>query len=163
MGRRELSAKIMTAQFPVHSPCSRILEAAHGPVSSSRPCSSLILLYWERDCVWLKLKPWVDGPVWGEWNKEIEWSSFPKSLILGILGAVLVDISVKRAPSRGWAGNRRLTANPGHSSVLCLYPQLWPQSQAKQELNKCLLSPWESTGIGLHAARKSAKHGSRGK
>ena len=135
-----MSAKIMTVQFPVHSPCSRILEAAHGPVSSSRSCSSLILLYWERDCVWLKLKPWVDGPVWAEWNKEIEWGSFPKSLILGILGAVLADISVKRAPSRGWAGNRRLTAN--EATVLCFVciPSFDPRArQSRSSVNVCCL------------------------
>lgn len=73
--------------------------------------------------------------------KEIEWGSFPKSLILGILGAVLADISVKRAPSRGWAGNRRLTPNPGHSSVLCLYPQLCPRArQSRSLINVCCLT-----------------------
>lgn len=104
-----MSAKIMAVQFPVHSPCSQILEAAHGPISSSRPCSSLIRLYWERGCVWLKQEQaggrgWVWGNGMGQVFGEIGKGSFPECLVLGFLGMVLVDISVKGLNPEGWLG-----------------------------------------------------------
>lgn len=141
MGRRGLSAKIMTVQFPVHSPCRQILEAAHGPISGSRPCSSLIHLYWGRGCIWLKQE---HGPVWEKWDREmaweIEWGSSPECLVLGILGMVVADISVKGAPSGGWAENTRLTPQSRLQFwAFFVFPAL-SQTQAKQELNNCCLT-----------------------
>ena len=85
-------------------------------------------VYWERGCVWLRqeqaetLVGWAS--LWREWDREIKRGSSPECLVLGILGVVLADISVKGSHSRWWAGNRRLTPSLASSSVLSLYPQL---------------------------------------
>ena len=70
----------------------------------------------------------------GEWVKEmageIEWGSSPECLVLGILGMVLADISVKGAQLRAWAEIKRLTPSLGYCSELSLFSQLGAQSQA---------------------------------
>lgn len=139
MGRRALSAKIMMVQFPVHSPCSQILEAAHGPISSSRACSSLIHPYRERGCVWPKQ---MHRPVWGKRDREmageIEQGLSPElgseDLRLGSGWHQCQRGSVQRA-AKTW-----LTPSVHYSSELSLFSQLWAQNQTKRELNKCCLT-----------------------
>lgn len=120
--------------------------------------------------LWLKQKPAEilvacargGGEGWdGEVAGDMEQGSSPGRLLLGALGVVRADISIKGDQSRGGPGTGGgLSTQATGLCFLCI-PSFEPR--AWQSSNKCLLWNGESTGIGLHAARKSAEPASHGK
>lgn len=125
---RGLSAKIMAKQFPVHSPCSQILEVPTDQFHEADPVHLSSVCTGEKILSGLSRSKLVQGQrgamgVGGGWGHG-------QGLGLGLLGVVLDGISARR-----WARTGKLT----HGRLkFCAFPALRPKP--KQELNTYLLS-----------------------